>query len=170
MSMNIGFWGVGLMGAPLARRLIKAGYNVLAYSRNLAKAREVADAGRTGSATDRVEDLAACDVLFTCLALPEHVRRAVSGPTGLYGRMNRGAVHVECSTIDPALAESLAEEAARAASPMSRPRWAKRRLRPPGAKPPFSPAATPRPASGSGPFLRSWANPRTSPASTPPAP
>ena len=113
MSMNIGFWGVGLMGAPLARRLIKAGYNVLAYSRNLAKAREVADAGRTGSATDRVEDLAACDVLFTCLALPEHVRRAVSGPTGLYGRMNRGAVHVECSTIDPALAESLAEEAAR---------------------------------------------------------
>lgn len=64
MSMNIGFWGVGLMG----RRLIKAGYNVLAYSRNLAKAREVADAGKTGSATDRVEDLAACDVLFTCLA------------------------------------------------------------------------------------------------------
>lgn len=108
--MKIGFWGVGLMGAPLARRLAEAGYAVLACSREMSKA--MSAVGQKGTATTRREDLAECDILFTCLALPEHVRCAVAGPAGLYGRMASGSMHVECSTIDPALAESLEKEAA----------------------------------------------------------
>ena len=109
--MRIGFWGVGAMGGPLARRLVAAGYEVIAYSRSLEKAEAVASAGPTGHATDRREDLAPCGVVFTCLALPEHVREAMSGPSGLYARLAPGSVHVECSTIDPFLASVLAEEA-----------------------------------------------------------
>lgn len=108
--MKIGFWGVGFMGAPLAHRLAEAGYSVRAYSREMSKA--LAAVGQKGTATTRRADLAECGILFTCLALPEHVRCAVAGPAGLYGRMASGSMHVECSTIDPALAESLAEEAA----------------------------------------------------------
>ena len=109
--MKIGFWGVGAMGGPLARRLVAAGYEVVAYSRSLEKAEAVASAGPTGRATDKREELASCGVVFTCLALPEHVREAMSGPAGLYAQLAPGAVHVECSTIDPFLASVLAEEA-----------------------------------------------------------
>lgn len=109
--MKIGFWGVGAMGGPLARRLVAAGYEVVAYSRSLEKAEAAASAGPTGRATDKREELASCGVVFTCLALPEHVREAMSGPAGLYARLAPGATHVECSTIDPFLASVLAEEA-----------------------------------------------------------
>lgn len=130
--MKIGFWGVGLMGAPLARRLAEAGYAVLACSREMSKA--MSAVGQKGTATTRREDLAECDILFTCLALPEHVRCAVAGPAGLYGRMASGSMHVECSTIDPALAESLEKEAAARGIAYVQAHWAKPPRWRPGAK------------------------------------
>lgn len=72
--MKIGFWGAGTMGSCLARNLLKQGLEVVIYSRSEEKARSLAKEGPRGSGTDRRTNLVPCDVLFTCLALPEHVR------------------------------------------------------------------------------------------------
>ncbi len=110
---SIGFIGLGNMGAPIARNLIRAGCRVLVYSRSQHKAEAVLEAGTTGSRVRDFMDFAPCEVLFTCLALPEHVRQAVLGEGGAYAVLHPGTVHVELSTIDPATAHELAEAAAK---------------------------------------------------------
>jgi len=111
--MKIGFWGAGSMGSNLARNLLKQGLDVVVYSRSLEKARDLASSGPKGTATDRRADLVPCDVLFTCLALPQHVHGGFLENDSLYDGMPGGSVHVECSTIDPALAGELSSAAAR---------------------------------------------------------
>lgn len=109
--MKIGFWGAGTMGSCLARNLLKQGLDVVIYSRSAEKALSLAKEGPKGSGTDKRLDLVPCDVLFTCLALPEHVRAGFLNEGSLYDGMPEGSVHVECSTIDPVLAEELASAA-----------------------------------------------------------
>ena len=109
--MHIGFVGVGLMGGPLARNLIRAGYSVLVFDLNKEAVVRTLGAGKTGKAADQLRDLSGCDVVFTSLPLPQHVKDTMGGPSGLYGSMKQGSAHVELSTIDPQTAEELAEEA-----------------------------------------------------------
>lgn len=109
--MKIGFWGAGTMGSCLACNLLKQGLDVVIYSRSAEKALSLAKEGPKGSGTDKRLDLVPCDVLFTCLALPEHVRAGFLNEGSLYDGMPEGSVHVECSTIDPALAKELASAA-----------------------------------------------------------
>ena len=109
--MKIGFWGAGTMGSCLARNLLKQGLDVVIYSRSAEKACSLAKEGPKGTGTDRRANLVPCDVLFTCLALPEHVRAGFLNEGSLYDGMPEGSVHVECSTIGPALAEELAAAA-----------------------------------------------------------
>ncbi|MBO4312990.1 MAG: NAD(P)-dependent oxidoreductase [Desulfovibrio sp.] len=105
--MNVGFWGAGVMGSGIGRNLLRNGHEVVVYSRSLDRARAIACAGK-GRATDRREDLAHGDALFTCLARPQHVEAGMLGEGGLYALMKPGSVHVECSTIGPDLADKLA--------------------------------------------------------------
>ncbi|MDR1659719.1 MAG: NAD(P)-dependent oxidoreductase [Desulfovibrio sp.] len=110
--MQIGFIGVGLMGGPLARNLIRSGYSVLIFDLSKEAVDRTLAAGNTGKAADRIGDLSVCDVVFTSLPLPQHVSATMSGASGLYGFMKEGSTHVELSTIDPQTAEKLAAEAA----------------------------------------------------------
>lgn len=108
---HIGFIGLGNMGAPIARNLIRAGYRVCLFNRTPDKAQAVLKAGKTGYLAESLSDFAECDVLFTCLALPQHVRQAVLGEKGAYAVLNPGTIHVELSTIAPDTAHELAEAA-----------------------------------------------------------
>lgn len=110
--MQIGFIGAGLMGGPLARNLIRAGYDLLVFDLSKEAVERTLAAGGTGKAAARAADLAGCDVVFTSLPLPQHVKGTMEGDAGLYALMKRGSVHVELSTIDPQTAESLAATAA----------------------------------------------------------
>ncbi len=110
--MQIGFIGAGLMGGPLARNLIRAGKSVLLFDLSKEAVDRSLAVGTSGKAAGRAEDLAGCDLLFTSLPLPQHVRQVMAGPSGLYVSMKKGATHVELSTIDPRSAEGLAAEAA----------------------------------------------------------
>ena len=85
--MKIGFWGAGTMGSCLARNLLKQGLEVVIYSRSEEKARSLAKEGPRGSGTGRRMNLVPCDVLFTCLALPEHVRAGFLNEGSLYDGM-----------------------------------------------------------------------------------
>lgn len=111
--MRFSFLGLGNMGAPLARNILLTGEALMVFTRREECARAFAAEGAAVAAAR--EDLAACDVLCTCLPLPEHVRDAVlgtNGTDGLYAAMAPGAVHLEFSTIDPVTAKTLVRAAA----------------------------------------------------------
>lgn len=111
--MEFGFIGVGAMGGPLARNLIRAGKTVHVYNRSVEGRDKTLAAGKSGVAAMSMADMAPCKVVFTCLALPEHLTEKALGPDGLYAHMQPGSVHVELSTIDSQTAFSLAEAAER---------------------------------------------------------
>ncbi|MDR0239046.1 MAG: NAD(P)-binding domain-containing protein [Deltaproteobacteria bacterium] len=109
--MNIGFVGAGLMGGPLARNLIRAGKNVLVHDLSEEAITRTLAAGTSGKCAKNLDELGACDLVFTSLPLPQHVQEVMSGANGLYVKMKKGSIHVELSTIDPKTAEGLADEA-----------------------------------------------------------
>lgn len=111
--MEAGFIGLGSMGAPLARRLVQAGVRLRVYNRTPGKAAAVLETGSTATQAWGLSELGTCSVVFTCLALPEHVHAATAGADGVYQYLRPGAVHVEMSTIAPETALALSEEAAR---------------------------------------------------------
>ena len=111
--MEFGFIGVGAMGGPLARNLIRAGKTVHVYNRSAEGRDKTLAAGTSGVPAMSMADMAPCNVVFTCLALPEHLTEKALGPDGLYAHMQPGSVHVELSTIDSQTAFALAEAADR---------------------------------------------------------
>ncbi len=88
------------MGAPLAMNLLKAGEKLNIYTRRDACAEDFTSHGATAAA--KIADLADCDVLCTCLPMPQHVMDTVLGSDGLYAKMRPGSIHLEFSTLDPA--------------------------------------------------------------------
>ena len=109
--MSIGFIGVGLMGGPLARNLIRAGKEVLVFDLSEEAVQKTLDAGTTGAAAGSLDDLAGCDLVFTSLPMPPHVEGVMLGDDGLLAKMKKGAVHVELSTIDPQTSVKLRDAA-----------------------------------------------------------
>jgi len=109
--MSIGFIGVGLMGGPLARNLIRAGKEVLVFDLSEEAVKRTLDAGTTGKAAGSVDDLADCEIVFTSLPMPPHVEGVMLGDDGLLAKMKKGAVHVELSTIDPQTSVKLRDAA-----------------------------------------------------------
>ena len=106
--MLIAFWGAGIMGSGLLRNLLRQGRAVLVFSRDFDKARRLAALGPGGRAVKSLGDLAEAEIVISCVARPEYLKAAFLGPDGLYARMRRGSLHIECSTIDPESAQALA--------------------------------------------------------------
>jgi len=109
--MQIGFVGAGLMGGPLARNLIRTGKDVLVFDLSEEAIQRALAAGVSGKGAKSIDEIGACDLVFTSLPLPKHVQDAMSGANGLYAKLKNGSIHVELSTIDPQTAEGLAAEA-----------------------------------------------------------
>jgi 3-hydroxyisobutyrate dehydrogenase len=95
---NIAFIGVGNMGGPMARSLLKAGHAVSAFDVSAAVLDPVAQAGATKSASAN-EAAAEADVVITMLPAGQHVR-SVYLDNGILQAAKRGAVLMDCSTID----------------------------------------------------------------------
>ncbi len=109
--MQIGFIGVGLMGGALARNLIRAGKSVVVHDLNPEAVKATLAAGTTGRAASGIKDLAAADLVFTSLPLPQHVESVMLGEKGLLALMRKGATYIDVSTIDPGTARKLADAA-----------------------------------------------------------
>ncbi|GAB6159272.1 2-hydroxy-3-oxopropionate reductase [Desulfotomaculum varum] len=110
--MKYGYIGLGLMGGPLARNLIRAGKEVMVFDLSQAAIERTLAAGTTGKAAKDVAELADCDVVFTSLPLPKHLEQTMLGESGLLSKMKAGAVYIDVSTIDPQTARKLADFAA----------------------------------------------------------
>lgn len=107
--MQFGFIGLGNMGGVIARNILRAGEKVIVFDLNVKRAEEfAADGAQVAHSRD---ELSVCDVLCTCLAMPQHVTSTVLGEDGLYAKMKSGSIHVDFSTIDPSTANQMAAEA-----------------------------------------------------------
>jgi 3-hydroxyisobutyrate dehydrogenase len=99
MSMKIGWIGVGRMGAPMAARLLRAGYDVSIWNRTRAKA-ETEELKGAKVVASRSE-LAGVDVLFTMLNTGKDVAEVCFGAEGMFrdGLKQTPQMMVDCSTI-----------------------------------------------------------------------
>lgn len=104
----LGFVGTGLMGAPMAQRLIAAGYPLTVWNRTAAKAAPLEAAGATAGA-DAADVAARSDIVFTCLTDTAAMEAAVFGPRGIAAGARRGGVLVDFSSIAPDATRAMAE-------------------------------------------------------------
>jgi len=105
--VRAGFIGLGVMGRPMARHLLEAGFPLTVASRSQGPVQELVAAGATAAAT--AADVArASDVVILMLPDPPDVERVIFGPDGLAEALAPGSVVVDMSTGDPMLAREWA--------------------------------------------------------------
>ncbi len=106
--MQIGFIGLGQMGAAMAANLVKAGHDVTVYNRSRAKAEALAAQGTKVAGTPG--EASRGDAVFTMLADDRAVEAVIDGSDGIVANLKKGAVHISSSTISTGLAGSLAQQ------------------------------------------------------------
>jgi 2-hydroxy-3-oxopropionate reductase len=107
---TIAFIGLGTMGAPMARNLLAAGFDVVGYNRSPARTEAfAADGGRAaGSVADAV---AAADIVITMLPDSPDVTAVLSEPGGVIASTRPGTLVIDMSTIRPDVARAVAAAA-----------------------------------------------------------
>jgi len=102
-----GFIGLGIMGKPMSKNLIKAGYDLLVYDVVQAAVDEVAAAGAQ-AASGVAEVAGKADVIVTMLPNSPHVQDVVLGPDGILANAKPGTVIVDMSSISPIVSREIA--------------------------------------------------------------
>jgi len=106
MAQTIGFIGLGIMGRPMARNVIKAGYPLVVHNRSRAAVDELVGAGAKGAASPR--DVARqCDVLITMLPNSPDVEQVALGKDGIIEGARSGLLFVDMSTISPIVSQKI---------------------------------------------------------------
>ncbi|WP_432218814.1 NAD(P)-dependent oxidoreductase [Pseudomonas kribbensis] len=108
---SLGFAGIGLMGLPMCRRLLAAGYPLTVWNRNPAKCAPLVEAGARQVATP-AELCGQADVVMLCLADTAVVREVVFGPAGVAEGARNGQLLVDFSTLEPTATREMAAELA----------------------------------------------------------
>lgn len=111
--MKVGFIGLGIMGKPMCKNLLKAGYEVTAFTPNSkdALAEVVACGAKEGKSN---ADVAAnSDVVFTMVPNSPQVREAVLGANGILEGAKEGLTIIDMSSIAPLESKAIAEECAK---------------------------------------------------------
>ncbi len=107
MAERVGFIGLGIMGKPMARNLMDAGYELTVYNRSPEKAEELGEGGAT-VATSPKEVAQQSDITITMLPDSPDVRNVVVGEDGVLEGIREGSLVVDMSTISPVVTEELA--------------------------------------------------------------
>jgi 3-hydroxyisobutyrate dehydrogenase len=108
---TIGFIGLGNMGAPMAANLLTAGHQVIGYDVVASACAALAQQGGRAAAS-APEAAAAGEIVITMLPAGPQVRQVYLGPDGVIARARRGALLIDCSTIDVETARAVAAAAA----------------------------------------------------------
>jgi 3-hydroxyisobutyrate dehydrogenase-like beta-hydroxyacid dehydrogenase len=108
--MRVGFIGLGSQGAPMARRILRAGYETTLWARRSATLAPFEDtaAETTGSPAELA---AACDVVCLCVVDDADVEQLTTGPDGVLAGMRAGGVIVVHSTVHPETCRRLEDRA-----------------------------------------------------------
>jgi len=107
-TLRLGYVGLGLMGGPMAHRLLAAGYPLAVWNRDPAKAAPLAAAGATLAAS-AAEVAGASDIVFTCLTDTAAVEAVTFGPDGIAAGARSGSVLVDFSSMRPDSAAAFAQ-------------------------------------------------------------
>jgi 3-hydroxyisobutyrate dehydrogenase-like beta-hydroxyacid dehydrogenase len=110
--MKIAFLGLGKMGAPMAQRLLAAGYDVTVWNRTRARTDALAALGAAVASTP-AEAVRSAEAVLTMLFDDAAHEAVLFGPEGVLDALRPGALHVSLSTISVALSERLTAEHAR---------------------------------------------------------
>jgi len=109
--MKIGFIGLGIMGKPMAKNLLKAGHELCAFDIVPAAVADVVAAGaRRGSSPK--EAASGADLVITMLPNSPHVKEAVLGKDGVIEGLRKGTIFVDMSSIAPAVSQEVAAQLA----------------------------------------------------------
>ncbi|TAN61843.1 MAG: 3-hydroxyisobutyrate dehydrogenase [Magnetospirillum sp.] len=114
---SVGFIGLGNMGAPMMRNLLKAGHAVKAFDLSDLARKAAADAGATAVASAR-EAAQGVELVVTMLPAGAHVTSVMLGEDGLLAAAAAGTLFIDSSTIDVATARQVGAEAAEAGHAM----------------------------------------------------
>ena len=101
----IGFIGLGIMGRPMAKNLINAGYKLVVYDK-FVKFDELVSLGAEGAASNK-EVAAKSDIIITMLPNSPHVKEAVLGAGGVIEGVKNGTIVVDMSSIAPAASQEI---------------------------------------------------------------
>ena len=105
--MNIGFIGIGLMGFPMAKNLLKSGYNLKAYNRSQDKADRLKEFGAEISLSIK-EVVTNVDVVITMLTDDAAVERVMSSDEFIYN-IKKGATVIDMSSVNPVITKKYAD-------------------------------------------------------------
>ena len=106
---KIGFIGLGIMGLPMAKNLVKAGYDIIAYDMLEAPLQNVAQSGAK-AASSVVEVAKSADIIITMLPNSPHVQTVVLGENGVLCNAKPGTIIVDMSSISPIVSREIALE------------------------------------------------------------
>ncbi|WP_338825031.1 2-hydroxy-3-oxopropionate reductase [Moorella humiferrea] len=104
---KIGFIGLGIMGKPMSKNLIKAGYQLVVYDIVKEAVAEVVAAGAEPAGSPR-EVAARCDKFITMLPNSPHVKEVVLGDNGIIEGAQQGSILIDMSSIDPLVTREIA--------------------------------------------------------------
>ena len=105
--MKIGFIGLGIMGKPMAKNLVKAGYSLMVSSYNRAAAELTALGAEAGTNAQIGE---CCDLVLTMLPNSPQVKEVMLGENGVGSCMKPGSVFIDMSSINPVASKEIAAE------------------------------------------------------------
>ena len=109
--MRVGVVGTGIMGAPMARNLLRAGHTVFVHNRTAARVAPLVAAGATAAPSPRAL-AAAVEVVVICVPDTPDVETVMTAADGVLAGAASGLLVIDMSTIAPRAARSLAEHAA----------------------------------------------------------
>ena len=110
MAERVGFIGLGIMGKPMARNLMEAGYELMVHNRSRETVEELSREGARAAGSPK-ELAEACDIVVTMLPDSPDVEGVLAGEDGVFEGMGDGALLVDTSTISPVVAKELARKA-----------------------------------------------------------
>ena len=108
MDKRIGFIGLGIMGKPMARNLLKAGYPLTVYSRGRSAVEALMADGAAGARSSQ-EVAERSDVVITMVTDTADVRQVILADKGALAGMRAGGVIIDMSTISPAATREVAD-------------------------------------------------------------
>ena len=112
IKSKLGFIGLGIMGKPMAKNLIKAGYSLIVHDLNRASVEDLSKEGAQ-TATSSAEVAQQSEIIITMLPNSPDVELVVLGEKGVLGGAKSGMIIIDMSSIEPLVSQKIAAEAAK---------------------------------------------------------
>ena len=109
--MKIGLIGLGIMGKPMAKNMLKAGYDLTVNDLNQAAVQEIVSCGAKAATNNEIGEQ--CDLVMTMVPNSPQVKAVMLGEDGVAAHMRPGTTFIDMSSINPVASKEIAAELAK---------------------------------------------------------